>query len=101
MYVRGPQVSAPLLLPEYPWDGGGVAVGGAGTVLLDPIDGLYKVGALTRAPLAAGAVAATRLHDVTCARVPFSAGLVSVLSTRLGYCLLPSRARLWENAVLR
>ena len=33
----------PLLLPETAWDGGGVGPGGAGTVLYDKKDSLYKL----------------------------------------------------------
>jgi len=37
-----PDPNNPLLVGEYPWDDGGPALGGSGTILKDPIDGRFK-----------------------------------------------------------
>ena len=36
------KVSDPLLVPETPWDAGGIGAGGGGTVLYDRADELFK-----------------------------------------------------------
>ena len=53
------------LLPETPWDAGGVGPGGAGTVLFDPADGLYKVWYLAEPALSQETY---NPHGVGCAR---------------------------------
>ena len=50
-----PDPNNPLMVPEYPWDAG--ATFSHGTVLKDPIDGLYKMWYLSTPPAAASSEA--------------------------------------------